>query len=165
MPLANTYCACVAAALLVCVAFATSSAAQGTTGPNVVILLRLAGDSPALSNFRSCLTSKLSQMPDIEIVSSPTDGVRFVLDIVAAKNASERLSASLVVAETFPIEQFRLRVREGEDSDALLTSIGNYILLRLHEVVPGRSYQNLCASIVSEFGNKVLAKEYTERND
>ena len=73
--------------------------------------------------------------------------------------------ASLVVAETFPIEQFRPRVKEGEDGDALLTSIRYYTLLRLHEVIPDRSYQSLCARIVAEFGNKVLAREYTERND
>ena len=65
----------------------------------------------------------------------------------------------------FPIEQFRPRVKEGEDGDALLTNIRYYTLLRLHEVIPDRSYQSLFARIVAEFGNKVLAREYTERND
>jgi hypothetical protein len=70
-----------------------------------------------------------------------------------------------VVAETFPTEQYRLWIKEGEDSDALLTSIRSYTLLRLHELVPGRSRQALCTSIAAEIGDKVLSKEYTERND
>jgi hypothetical protein len=35
----------------------------------------------------------------------------------------------------------------------------------LHELVPGRSRQALCASIAAEISEKVLSKEYTERND
>ena len=100
-------------------------------------------------------------MPDVEIATGPSDGVRFIVDIVAAKD----LFASLVVAETFPTEQYRLRLKEGEDSDALLAGIRSYTLLRLHELVPGRSRQALCASIAAEIGDKVLSKEYTERND
>ena len=130
-------------------------------GPNVTILLQLAGDSEALSRIGSCLASKLSQMPDVEIAAGPNDGVRLIVDIVAAKD----LFASLVVAETFPVEQYRLRVREGEDSDALLAGIRTYTLLRLHELVPDRSREALCATIAAEIGDKVLSKEYTERND
>jgi hypothetical protein len=137
------------------------ASAQGTTGPNVTILLQLAGDSEALARIGSCLATKLSQMPDVEIATGPNDAVRFIVDIVAAKD----LFASLVVAETFPVEQYRVRIRDGEDSDALLAGIRSYTLLRLHELVPGRSRQALCASIAAEIGDKVLSKEYTERND
>ena len=35
----------------------------------------------------------------------------------------------------------------------------------LHEVIPARSYDSLCQSIVADLGNEVLSKEYTERND
>src|SRR5262249_539789 len=108
-----------------------------------------------------CFATKLSGMPDVEIATRLTDGVRFIVDIVAAKDSF----ASLVVAETFPTEQYRLRIKEDEASDALLTGIRSYTLLRLHELVPGRSRQALCASIANEIGDKVLSKEYTERND
>jgi hypothetical protein len=151
----------VAAALLALGAVTPCASAQGTTGPNVTILLQLAGDGEALSRIGSCLASKLSRMPDVEIAPGPSDGVRFIVDIVAAKD----LFASLVVAETFPVERYRLRIREGEDSDALLAGIRSYTLLRLHELVPGRSPQALCASIAAEISDKVLSKEYTERND
>jgi hypothetical protein len=127
----------------------------------VTIVLQLAGDSEALARIGSCVATKLSQMPDVEIATGPNDAVRFIVDIVAAKD----LFASLVVAETFPVEQYRVRIREGEDSDALLAGIRSYTLLRLHELVPGRSRQALCASIAAEIGDKVLSKEYTERND
>jgi hypothetical protein len=151
----------VAAALLTLGTVTPCASAQGTTGPNVTILLQLAGDGEALSRIGSCLASKLSRMPDVEIATGPSDGVRFIVDIVAAKD----LFASLVVAETFPVEQYRLRIREGEDGDALLAGIRSYTLLRLHELVPGRSRQALCASIAAEISDKVLSKEYTERND
>ena len=95
-------------------------------------------------------------MSDVEVATAPTDGVRFIVDIVAAKD----LFASLVVAETFPMEQYRLQIREGDDGDALLAGIRSYTLLRLHELVPGRSRQALCATIAAEIGDKVLSKEY-----
>jgi hypothetical protein len=104
-------------------------------------------------------------MPDIEIATAPSVEVRFIVDIVALKNPTENISASLVVAETFPIEQFRPRIKQGEDLDALFTSIRYYTLLRLHALVSSRSYQALCARITKEIGDKVLSKEYTERND
>jgi len=104
-------------------------------------------------------------MPDTAIAAAPADGVRFVVDIITTKRAVEDVSASLVVAETFPLEQFRPRIKEGEDGDALLISIRYYTLLRLHELVPGRSLQTLCARIAAEIGAKVLSEEYTERND
>jgi hypothetical protein len=151
----------VAAALLALATLTPCASAQGTMGPNVTILLQLAGDSEALAQVGSCLASKLSSMPDVEIATAPTDGVRFIVDIIAAKN----FFASLVVAETFPVEQYRVRIREGEDGDALLAGIRSYTLLRLHELVPGRSRQALCTSIAAEIGDKVLSKEYTERND
>jgi hypothetical protein len=151
----------VAAALLTLVIATPGAYAQGSTGPNVTILLHLAGDSEALAQVGSCLATKLSKMPDVEIATGLTDRVRFIVDIVAAKD----FFASLVVAETFPTEQYRVRIKEGEDSDALLAGIRSYTLLRLHELVPGRSRQALCATIAAEIGDKVLSKEYTERND
>ena len=141
------------------------ASAQPTASPNVVILLRLAGDSGTLSQLRSCLTSRLSTLPDTEVVAAQTDGVRFVVDLIATKHTVEVLFASLVVAETFPLEQFRPRIKEGEDGNALLTSIGYYTLLRLHEFLLSRSPQALCARIAAEIGDKVLSEEYTERND
>ena len=104
-------------------------------------------------------------MPDVEIRTAATVGIRFVVDIVTAKQAVEDVSASLVIVETFPMEQFRPRFLKGEDSDALLASIGYYTLLRLHEIVFGRSEQSLCARVAAEIGDKVLSKEYTQRND
>jgi hypothetical protein len=150
-----------AAALLSLAALTPCASAQGTKGPNVIMLLQLAGDGEARAEVGSCLAARLSSMPDVEIAAGPTDGVRFIVDIVAAKD----LVASLVVAETFPAEQYRMRIKEGEDRDALIAGISSYTLLRLHELVPGRSRQALCASIAAEIGDKVLSKEYTERND
>ena len=63
------------------------------------------------------------------------------------------------------MEQFRPRMKEGENANALLASIRYYTLLRLHEVVPARSYETLCLSMAAELGDKVLSKEFTERND
>jgi hypothetical protein len=59
-------------------------------------------------------------MPDVKVATASTDSTRFIVDIVAAKNATRKISASLVVAEIFPMEQFRPRIKEGEDADALL---------------------------------------------
>jgi hypothetical protein len=102
-------------------------------------------------------------MPDVKVASASSDGTRFVVDVVAAKNADRQISASVVVAEIFPMEQFQPRIKEGEDADALLTSIQYYTLLRLHEVVPAQSPKPLCLSIVADIGDKVLSKEFTER--
>jgi hypothetical protein len=154
-----------AAALLPLSCVTSSALAETTNSTDVIIELRLAGDVEALSPIRSCLADKLSQMPDVKITMASIEGARFVVDIVAAKNAAKEISASLVVAEIFPMEEFRPRVKEGEDAEALLTSIQYYTLLRLHEVVPARSYKALCQSIVADLGNEVLSKEYTERND
>src|ERR1700731_457748 len=79
--------------------------------------------------------------------------------------ANGKISASLVVAEIFPMEQFRPRMKKGENADALLASIQYYTLLRLHEVVRARSYEALCMSIAADLGDKVLSKEYAERSD
>jgi hypothetical protein len=130
----------VAAALLTLGTLAPCAFAQSTTGPNVMFLLKLAGDNETLSRIGSCLSSRLSRMPDVEIATRPSNNVRFIVDIVAANDRF----ASLVVAETFPVEQYRLRIKDGEDSDALLAGIRSYTLLRL--LVPGRSRQALCAS-------------------
>jgi hypothetical protein len=104
-------------------------------------------------------------MPDVKVATASTDGARFVVDIVAAKNTTQKISASIVVAEIFPTEQFRPRMKEGENVDALLASIQYYTLLRLHEVVSARSYKSLCLSTAANIGDKVLPKEYTERSD
>src|ERR1700730_13385348 len=139
--------------------------AEATNSTDLIIQLRVAGDIEALRPIRSCLAEKLSQMPDVRVATASTDGTRFVVDIVAAKNANKKISASVVVSEIFPMEQFQPRIKEGEDAKALLTSIQYYTLLRLHEVVPARSHETLCLSVAADIGNKVLSKEYTERND
>src|SRR5271169_5240082 len=158
------YVAAVVAALAALGSIPSYASAQGTNGTDVIIQLRLAGDVEAVSPIRSCLADKLSQMPDVKVATVSTDGVRFIVDIVAAKNANKK-SASLVVAEIFPMEQFRPQIKEGDDADALLAGIQYYTLLRLHEVVPARSYENLCLSIAADLDDKVLSKEYTERDD
>jgi hypothetical protein len=157
--------AAVAAALLAFGSFTLCAYAEGTYGTDVIIQLRQTGDVEALSPIRSCLADRLSRMPDVKVATVPTDGVRFVVDIVAAKNPSKKISASLVVAEIFPMEEFRPRMKEGENADALLARLQYYTLLRLHEVVRARSYETLCLSIAADLGDKVLSKEYTERND
>lgn len=154
-----------AAALLPLSCVTTNTSAGETNSTDMVIELRLAGDIEALPPIRSCLADRLSQMPDVKVATASTEGARLVVDIVTAKNASKKISASLVVAEIFPMEEFRPRLKEGEDAAALLTSIQYYTLLRLHEVVPARSYEALCQSIVADLGNEVLSKEYIERND
>ena len=91
--------------------------AQAAAGSNVIMLLRFAGDGGTTPQLRSCLTSRLSKMPDTEVAAAPMDGVRFVVDIIVAKCAGEHLSASLVVAETFPLEQFRPRIAQRACGD------------------------------------------------
>jgi hypothetical protein len=159
------YVAAAGAAFLAFVSFTFQASAEATTGTDVIIQLRQTGDAEALSPIRSCLADRLSRMPDVKVTTAPADGVRFVVDIVAAKNPSQKISASLVVAEVFPMEEFRPRMKKGEDADALLARIQYYTLLRLHEVVRARSYETLCLSIAADLGDKVLSQEYTERND
>lgn len=141
------------------------ASAEATSGTDLVVQLRVAGDSEVLHPIRSCLAEKLSRMPDVKVATASTDGTRFVVDIVAAKYAYKKVSASVVVAEVFPMEQFQPRIKEGEDAEALLTSIQYYTLLRLHEVVPARSRETLCLSVAADIGDKVLSKEFTDRND
>ena len=155
----------VVAALLALALFTSYAPAKGTNSTDVIIQLRLAGDVAALPLIRSCLAKKLSQMPDVKVATASTEGARFVVDIVAAKNTNKKMSASLVVAEIFPMEQFQPRMKEGENAEALLTSIRYYTLLRMHEVIPARSDEALCLSIAADIGDQVLSKEYTERND
>jgi len=154
-----------ATALLPLSCAASYASAGETNSTDVVIELRLAGKSDALPPIRSCLADRLSRMPDVKVATASTEGARFVVDVLAPKNTTKEISASLVVAEIFPMEEFRPRIKEGEDAEALLTSIQYYTLLRLHEVIPARSYEALCQSIVADLGNEVLSKEYTERND
>ncbi len=103
-------------------------------------------------------------MPDIKVETVPTNGVRFILDI-AVQKTEENVSASLVVAQTFPMEEFRPRIKKGEDRTAFLTSINYYTLIRMHRIVSGSSYENLCQSIAADLAEEVLSKEYTERDD
>lgn len=143
-----------------------SLSAQGVRpAGDVIIRLRLAGDSTVLAPLRSCLADKIAQMPDTKVAVVPTDGARFIVDIVATKEASEGISASLVVVQTFPLEVFRPRIKEGEDATALLNSIRYYTLLRAHEVIAAQPIDTLCQRIVSDMKDKVLTQEYVERND
>jgi hypothetical protein len=139
--------------------------AQKSSGTDVIIRLRLSGDSTILPAIRSCLADRLSQMPDVKVATSPIAGARFIVDLMVTKDAGEGVSASLVVAQTFPMEEFRPRIKEGEDAKALLDSIRYYTLFRLHEFIPGQSNEALCARITADIGKKVLSKEYTERDD
>jgi hypothetical protein len=159
------YITAVVSALLAFGCLTFNASAKATTSTAIIIQLRVTGDIDALRPVRSCLTEKLSQMPDVKVTSASSDGTRFVVDVVAAKNADRQISASVVVAEIFPMEQFQPRIKEGEDADALLTSIQYYTLLRLHEVVPARSHKPLCLSVAADIGDKVLSKEFTERSD
>jgi hypothetical protein len=154
-----------AAAALLLSCFRSYAFSDEANSTDVIIELRLSGATEALPPIRSCLADKLSPMPDVKVTTASPEGARLIVDIVAEKNATRKISASLVVAEVFPMEEFRPRMKEGEDAEALLTSIQYYTLLRLHEVVPARSYEALCQSIVADLGNDVLSKEYTERND
>ena len=164
IPAIRRYGAVVAALLGLC-SFGSYPSAQGANGTDVIIQLRLAGDAEALPPIKSCLTDKLSRMPDVKVATAPTDGTRFVVDVVATKNANKKISASVVVSEIFPIEQFRPRIKEGENADALLKKLHYYTLLRLHEAVSARSYASLCLKIAAYIDEKALSKEYTLRND
>ena len=153
----------VSAAAAFLVGFGTVTA-KATDRTDVIIQLRQTSNIEAWSPIRSCVADQLSQMPDVKVAMVPTDGARFIVDIISAKN-DNKISASLVVAEIFPMEEFRPRMKEGEDADALLARIQYYTLLRLHEVVRARSYESLCSRIAADLGDKVLSKEYTKRND
>jgi hypothetical protein len=158
----------VAAVIIALVALCASvdcALAQKSSGTDVIIRLRLSGDSTLLPAIRSCLADRLSQMPDVKVAASPITGARFIVDVMATKDIGERVSASLVVAQTFPMDEFRPRIKEGEDAKALLDSIRYYTLLRLHDLIPGQSNEALCARITADIGEKVLSKEYTERDD
>jgi hypothetical protein len=165
MPTLRGFLSIIMVALVALGSFLSDASAQGTHGPSVIIRLRLAGDSEVIPPVRSCLADSLSKMPDVKVATTPTDGVRFIVDLVAAKSTKDTASASVVVAETFPMEQFRPQMKAGENTEALLTSIRYYTLLRLHELISDRSYENLCSTIAGDIADKVLSKEYTERND
>jgi hypothetical protein len=152
-------------ALALVAAVASSALAQGTAATDLIIRLRLAGDSAILAPIRACLMDKLAQMPDVKVATTPTVGARFIVDIVAAKAAGENISAALLVAQTFPMEEFRPRIKEGEDANALLNNIRYFTLLRLHELLFAETSNALCARIAANISEKVLTKEYTERAD
>jgi len=164
MPKIGRPAAVATAAILALGLFISDASAQGGQGPDVIIRLRLSGETEALVPVRTCVAGKLSQMPDVKVANVSTEGVRFVVDIVVSKYADDIL-ASLVVAETFPMEEFRPRIKEGEDADALLKKLHYYTLLRLHEAVSARSYASLCLKIAAYIDDKALSKEYTLRND
>jgi hypothetical protein len=138
---------------------------QGIAGVNIIIRLRLTGESQVLPQLRACLSSRLSHMPDVEIATQTTQGERFIVDVITAKGTDRGISASLVVAETFPVEELRPGIKRGEETDALLATIPYYTLLRLHEVVLGRTAQSVCTKIVTVISDRLLSEEYTERDD
>src|SRR6266436_7818958 len=109
------YIAAVVTALTASGLLIFETSAKATNSTDVIIQLRVAGDIEALRPIRSCLAEKLSQMPDVKVATVSTDGTRFVVDIVATKNANKKISASVVVAEIFPLEQFQPRIKKGED--------------------------------------------------
>ena len=152
-------------ATILALGFSSDASAQGSQGADVIVRLRLSGETEAVGPLRTCVAGKLSQMPDVKVANVSTEGVRFVVDIVVTKYAEDNLLASLVVAETFPMEEFRPRIQEGEDADALLKKLHYYTLLRLHEAVSARSYASLCPKIAAFIDDKALSKEYTLRND
>jgi hypothetical protein len=80
----------VATALLACSSFTFNAYAEGTDRTDVIIQLRQTGDGKALSPIGSCLADKLAQMPDVKVATAPTDGARFIVDIVAAENAGKK---------------------------------------------------------------------------
>ena len=100
-----------AMALLPLSCIASCAFAGETNGTDVIIELRLAGDVEALPPIRSCVADRLSQMPDVKVTTASTEGARFVVDVVAAKNDTQDKSTSLVVAEIFPIDEFRPRIK------------------------------------------------------
>ena len=165
MPKIGRPAAAVTAAILALGLFISDASAQGSQGADVIIRLRLSGETEALVPIRTCVAGKLSQMPDVKVANVSTEGVRFIVDIVVSKYADDNILASLVVAETFPMEEFRPRIKEGEDTDALLKKLHYYTLLRLHEAVAARSYASLCLKIAAYIDDKALSKEYTLRND
>jgi hypothetical protein len=156
---------CLGAAAAAFLAFGGVSALGAGGSNDLIVRLRLSGESGALAPLRACLVEKLSQLPDVKVATVPTEGARFVIDIVASKDTGMAVSASLVVVQTFPMEAFRPRIKEGEDATALLKSIQFYTLLRLHEVIPAQANEALCTQIVAGISEKVLPQEYTERAD
>jgi len=154
-----------AAGLLVFGFLALPVSAQGINGEDVVFRLRLAGDDTALTPMRSCLVGELKRMPDVKVETVPAKGVRFILDVDVAQSPNGKISASILVVQTFPMEEFRPRIKDGEDKNALLSTIRYYTLTRLHEIIPLRSPESLCRVITADIAEKVLSKEYTERDD
>src|SRR5215467_7368584 len=45
-----------------------NASAKATTSTDIIIQLRVTGDIEALRRIRSCLTEKLSQMPDVRLL-------------------------------------------------------------------------------------------------
>jgi hypothetical protein len=157
----SSRCVCIATAtaltLIALVAVASSVLAQATSGAELVVRLRLSGDSAILPSIRSCLVDKLRQMPDVKVATARTAGTRFIVDIVAAKATGDNISAGLMVAQTFAMEGFRPRIKEGEDANALLNGIRYLTLLRLHELLPDQTNNAACARrLICIRGRKML---------
>jgi hypothetical protein len=163
MPLLRNKCLGAAAAAFLALGGVPALGAGGAD--DLIVRLRLSGESSALAPLRACLVDKLSQKPDVKVATVPTDGARFIIDIVVTKDTAEAVTASLVVVQTFPMEEFRPRIKEGEDATALLKNIQFYTLLRLHEVIPAQAPDALCTRIVADISEKVLTQEYTEQSD
>src|ERR1700738_865426 len=102
------YIAALVAALTAEGVLQSKTPAMATNSTDVIIQLRVAGDIEALRPIQSCLAEKLARMPDVKVATVSTDGTRFVVDIVATKNATKKISASVVVAEIFPMEQYTI---------------------------------------------------------
>jgi hypothetical protein len=161
----SKYVVAVALALGVVYFLALPAAAQGISGAQIIIRLRLAGDVTVLPLLRPCLIDMIGQYPDVKVATQPTDGVRFVADIIASKDANGEIVASSVIVETFPMEEFQPKIKPGEDADALLKRIRYYTLQRLHEIVSAPSPEAVCKRIATAINEKVLSAEYVARND
>jgi hypothetical protein len=107
---------CLGAAIAAFLAVSGLPALGAGAADDLIVRLRLSGESSALAPLRTCLVENLSQQPDVKIAIVPTEGARFVIDIVASRDTGEAVSASLVVVQTFPMEMFRPRTKEGEDA-------------------------------------------------
>ena len=103
-------------------------------------------------------------MPDVKVATAPTVGARFIVDLTLRRR-QVTIFLRLVVAQTFPMEEFRPRMKEGEDANALLNNIRYFTLLRLHELLPDQTESALCERVATDLGLKVLSAEYTERDD
>jgi len=89
------------------------ASAQAGGGADVIIRLRLVGDSATLPSIRSCLVDRLSQMPDVKVAIAPTAGARFIVDIVASKEPGEIFLRGLWWRRRFRLRNFDLGSRRA----------------------------------------------------